>query len=74
MKYAKPPKRRMMVESIPALFSRRVQKAAIKRMMIVTGIAATVTHFSASEMLLTMTTNCTVKPRKKKKSNFNKAM
>lgn len=59
---------------IPAVFSRRVQNAAITRMRIVTGIAANVRANSTVAFSVTITTNWTVNPRKKKKSNFSKAM
>lgn len=63
-----------MVSNMPQVFSRLVKKAAMIRMMIVTGIAATVRANSRLPLLITMTTNCTVKPRKKKKSNFKRAI
>ena len=59
---------------IPGLFSRRVQKEAMKRMTIVIGMAAIVKANSASARPVTITRNCTVNPKKKKKSNFNSAM
>jgi hypothetical protein len=74
MKYANPQKKRKMVEIIPNLSSRRVQKAAMKRIRTVTGMAAIVRPNSAPANPVTTTRNCTVKPRKKKKSNFNRAI
>ena len=59
---------------MPNLFSRRVQKAAMKRIRTVTGIAAIVRPNSAPASPVTTTRNWTVKPRKKKKSNFSNAM
>ena len=50
-----------------------VNQAAAKRMMIVTGIAATV-KANSRFVLYTMTTNCTVNPKKKKKSNLRSAI
>lgn len=69
-----PQKYRKIVQTMPILFSRRVQKDAMNRMRIVTGIAAIVRPNSASANPVTMTKNWTVKPRKKKKSNFRRAM
>lgn len=63
-----------MMIIIPSVLSLRVQNAAIKRMTIVTGIAARVRPNSISSLLVTITTNWTVNPRKKKKSNFSRAM
>lgn len=74
MKYANPQKNRKMVTIIPNLFSRRVQKAAMKRIRTVTGMAAIVRPNSAPANPVTMTRNWTVKPRKKKKSNFSRAI
>jgi hypothetical protein len=59
---------------MPTRFSRRVKKAARRRMAIVTGIAAMVSANSSDFVSVTITTNWTVKPRKKKKSNFRSAM
>lgn len=59
---------------MPNVFSRRVKTAAKNKIKIVTGIAARVKPNSTSVFPVTITTNWTVKPRKKKKSNFNKAM
>lgn len=74
MKYARPQKKRKMVTIMPNLFSRRVQKAAMKRIRTVIGTAAIVRPYSASARPVTMTRNWTVKPRKKKKSNFRRVM
>ena len=63
-----------IVKTIPNTFSRRVQNAAITRMRIVIGMAAIVRPSSASVLPVTITRNCTVNPRKKKKSNFRRAM
>lgn len=63
-----------IAESIPGLFSRRVQNAAMNRMKMVTGMAAMVKPNSKSCTPVTMTRNWTVNPKKKKKSNFNKAI
>ena len=62
------------MEIMPNLSSRRVQKAAMKRMSTVTGMAAMVRPNSAPARPVTITRNCTVNPRKKKKSNFRRAM
>jgi hypothetical protein len=59
---------------MPSVFSRRVKNAAKIKIRMVTGIAAIVNANSTSVFPVTMTTNWTVKPRKKKKSNFNRAM
>lgn len=74
MKYARPQKNRKMVPIIPNVFSLRVQKAAMIRMKIVTGMAAIVRPCSALARPVTMTRNWTVNPRKKKKSNLSKVM
>ena len=59
---------------MPNVFSRRVKTAAKNKIKMVTGIAARVRPNSTSVFPVTITTNWTVNPRKKKKSNFNKAM
>jgi hypothetical protein len=59
---------------MPGLFSRRVKNAAARRMKMVIGIVAMVSANSGSSVLVTMTTNWTMKPRKKKKSNLRSAM
>jgi hypothetical protein len=46
----------------------------MKRITTVTGMAAIVRPYSASDLPVTMTRNCTVNPRKKKKSNFSKVI
>ena len=74
MKYAIPQKKRIMVTTIPNRFSRLVDQAAEKRMRIVIGTAAIVRDISAVSVPVTMTKNWTVNPRKKKKSNFRRAM
>jgi len=63
-----------MMTTIPAVFSLRVQNAARTRIAMVTGMTAIVSPNSTSRVCKTMTTNCTVNPRKKKKSNFRRAM
>lgn len=63
-----------IIAHMPSVFSRLVKNAAKSRINIVTGIAARVKANSTSVFPVTMTTNWTVKPKKKKKSNFNKAM
>lgn len=50
------------------------EKAAKKRMPMVMGNAAIVSPNSTLGVLDTMTRNWIVKPRKKKKSNFRRAM
>jgi hypothetical protein len=60
--------------TMPNVFSRRVKIAAKIRIMMVTGIAARVSENSTSVLPVTITTNWTVNPRKKKKSNFKRAM
>jgi len=74
MKYARPQKKKKIVVTIPNLSSRRVQNAARKRIRTVTGIAAIVRANSPFANPVTITRNCTVKPRKKKKSNFRRAI
>jgi hypothetical protein len=59
---------------MPILFSRRVKKAARRRMRIVMGMVTMVRANSGSFLSATTTTNWTMKPRKKKKSNFSRAM
>lgn len=59
---------------MPTVLSRRTKIAAHIRIKMVTGIAASVRANSISCLPVTMTTNCTVNPRKKKKSNLSKAM
>lgn len=54
---------------VPANHSLRTNSAAAKRIMMVTGMAAMVSANSARRWV-TMTTNWTVNPRKKKKSNL----
>jgi hypothetical protein len=51
-----------------------MKKAAASRMKIVTGIVAIVRANSGSLVFVTITTNWTMKPRKKKKSNLRRAM
>jgi len=63
-----------MIPIIPIVVSRRTNQAPQSRMIMVTGMAATVSANSAVPPAETRTRNCTVKPRKKKKSNFNRAM
>lgn len=63
-----------MIKNIPNTFSLLVQKAAIKRITMVMGIAAIVKPNSLSVRLITTTRNWIVKPRKKKKSNLRRAM
>jgi hypothetical protein len=65
-----------MIPIMPGLFSLLAMKPAANRMRIVMGIAAMVKPNSAFwwASFSTMTINCTVKPRKKKKSNLSKAM
>lgn len=64
-----------MTIAMPNLLSRRVQKPAMKRMKMVIGMAAMVRPNSGSlSARLARTINCTVKPRKKKKSNLRRAM
>jgi hypothetical protein len=63
-----------MTHALPKRFSCRVNCAAARRIRIVTGMAAMVKPNSRFWMLLTMTRNWIVKPRKKKKSNFRRAM
>ena len=64
-----------MMATMPALFSLRVKYAAMIKMIMVTGMAAMVSPNSGSLGFgRTMTTNWTVKPRKKKKSNFRRAI
>lgn len=63
-----------MTMIMPAVLSRRVQNAAITKIRIVTGMAARVRANSTVLVSVTITTNWTVNPRKKKKSNFSRAM
>lgn len=64
-----------MMQTMPVVVSRRTNHAPQIKMIIVTGMAATVSANSASIFVEeTRTKNWTVKPRKKKKSNFNSAM
>jgi hypothetical protein len=63
-----------MITIMPTVLSLRVKKAAKRRIIMVTGIAASVSANSVSVCPVTMTTNWTVNPRKKKKSNFRRAM
>lgn len=63
-----------MMTIIPEKLSFRVKYPAIMRMRIVTGIAAIVKANSTSFTPTTTTTNWTVNPRKKKKSNLRSAM
>lgn len=68
-------KYRTIVLHIPNVDSRRVNQAAARRIAIVTGIAAMVRANSMSDVCSrTTTTNCTVNPRKKKKSNLRRAI
>jgi hypothetical protein len=62
-----------MMMIIPTELSRRTNIAAQTRIKIVTGIAARVRENSMSALSVTITTNCTVNPRKKKKSNLRSA-
>lgn len=63
-----------MVTIMPNRFSRRVENAAPNRMRTVIGTAAIVRANSEGAVFPTITKNWTVKPRKKKKSNFRRAM
>ena len=63
-----------MVAIMPDKLSFRVKYPAKIRMRIVTGIAAMVRPNSISLASTTTTTNWTVNPRKKKKSNLRRAM
>ena len=63
-----------IIIAIPALFSFRVQTAAMRSIMIVIGMAPIVNPNSGSLKLTTIVTNCIVNPRKKKKSNLRSAM
>lgn len=63
-----------MVAIMPEKLSFRVKYPAMIRMRIVTGIAAIVRANSISLTSTTTTTNWTVNPRKKKKSNLRRAM
>lgn len=63
-----------IVAIMPDKLSFRVKYPAMTRMSIVTGIAAIVKANSTSLTFTTTTTNWTVNPRKKKKSNFRRAM
>ena len=65
--------RHTMMKHIPPLLSRRVKYPARRRMTTVTGMAAMVRANSASVRCVTTTTNWTVNPKKKKKSNFKRA-
>lgn len=60
---------------MPVMVSRRTNQAPQTRMIMVTGMAATVSANSTSMLVEeTKTRNWTVKPRKKKKSNFKRAI
>lgn len=64
-----------MIMIMPTMVSRRTNQAPQTRMRMVTGMAATVSANSTSMLAEeTKTRNCTVKPRKKKKSNFKRAI
>ena len=63
-----------MMTAMPPLLSFRVQYPANTKIAIVIGIAAMVRPNSGSFVCTRMTTNCIVTPRKKKKSNFSRAM
>ena len=63
-----------MMTIMPGLLSLLVKYAASIRMTMVTGIAPIVRPNSGSLVLMTMTRNWIVNPRKKKKSNLSKAM
>ena len=63
-----------MVATMPEKLSFRVKNPAMIRMRIVTGIAAIVKANSISLTSTTTTTNWTVNPRKKKKSNLSRAI
>lgn len=64
-----------MMMIMPTMVSRRTNQAPQTRMIMVTGMAATVSANSASMLVEdTKTRNWTVKPRKKKKSNFKRAI
>ena len=63
-----------MMAIMPDKLSFRVKYPAMIRMTIVTGIAAIVRANSTSLTSTTTTTNWTVNPRKKKKSNLSRAM
>lgn len=60
--------------NMPALHSRRADHAANIRMAIVTGMAAAVNPCSSFDLPPTTTKNWIVKPTKKKKSNFSRAI
>jgi hypothetical protein len=59
---------------MPGTFSFWVHHAATKRTMIVIGIDAIVSANSRFVVWVTMTRNCTSKPRNKKKSNLRTVM
>lgn len=59
---------------LPQRDSRLTKYAAANKMRTVMGIAAIVAAISPSVVFDTMTRNCTEKPRKKKKSNFSRAI
>jgi len=63
-----------MIPAMPNLLSFRVKYPARSSTTIVTGIATIVKANSMSVFCTTMTTNWMVKPRKKKKSNFRRAI
>lgn len=63
-----------IIAIIPNKLSRRTKNAAARRIKIVTGTAAMVRANSLSFLIVTMTRNWTVNPRKKKKSNLRRAM
>jgi hypothetical protein len=63
-----------IVPTMPGTFSFWVHHAATKRTMIVTGMDAIVSADSTFVVSLTMTRNCTSKPRNKKKSNLRTVM
>ena len=65
---------RTIIRIIPNKLSLRVNKPAMTRIKIVTGIAAIVRANSTSLVFTTITTNWIVNPRKKKKSNLRSAM
>ena len=63
-----------MMATIPNLFSRQVKKAAKSSRAIVIGMAAMVNPNSTLFLSVATTKNWMVNPRKKKKSNFSRAM
>ena len=66
--------KRTITMSIPKMFSRRAHHPARSKKTMVRGMAATVIPNSGSSYVTTTATNWTENPRKKKKSNFRRAM